>query len=45
MKCEHCGYPAMRGWILCRRCWLIFADDALPPPHPPDHTISHHLKD
>ena len=26
MKCEHCGYPAMRGWILCRRCWLIFAD-------------------
>lgn len=31
MKCEHCGYPDMRGWILCRRCWKIFADDAMIP--------------
>jgi len=31
MKCEHCGNPAMRGWIICRRCWEIFADDALTP--------------
>lgn len=33
MKCEHCSAPAMRGWILCRRCWKIFADDRHPRPH------------
>lgn len=20
MNCEHCGQPAMRGWIICDRC-------------------------
>ena len=21
MTCEHCGGTAMRGYIVCRRCW------------------------
>lgn len=28
MKCEHCEMPAMRGWIICKRCWQIFAGEA-----------------
>ena len=27
MKCEHCGRPAMRDWIICKRCWQIFIGD------------------
>ena len=27
MKCEHCGRPAMRDWIICKRCWKIFVGE------------------
>lgn len=27
MKCEHCGKPAKRGFIIRQRCWRIFMDD------------------
>lgn len=27
MKCEHCGRPAMRRWIICKRCWKIFVGE------------------
>ena len=27
MKCEHCGSPAMRDWIICKRCWKIFGGE------------------
>jgi hypothetical protein len=30
MKCEHCGRPAMRRWIICKRCWQIFVGGPVP---------------
>jgi len=27
MKCEHCGKPAMRYWIICKKCWKMFMGD------------------
>ncbi len=27
MRCEHCGRPAAKDLIVCRRCWRMFNDE------------------